>query len=136
MKTSRNKTVESEISTTISKGTFMEGKIESTQNIRIEGSFKGDIIGKGIIITSPNSVVQGNLSGEEIIIGGDLIGEINGNTSITIQSTGKVKGNIQSKTIALDKGGQFDGNCLMLPLKGKVLEISPEIDQKTGLTGS
>ncbi|NVK86356.1 MAG: polymer-forming cytoskeletal protein [Cytophagia bacterium] len=130
MKINRNKISEPESVTIIAAGTTMTGKIESNQPIRIEGRFIGDINGKGTVTTCSDSSVQGNIEADEIIIGGQIKGELSGFTSITIQHTGAVEGSIQSDTIIIEKGGLFEGECLMTQKEVEIIEMGPKLLEK------
>lgn len=130
MKINRNKTSEPESMTVIAAGTTMTGKIESNQPIRIEGNFIGDIHGKGTVITCSDSSIQGNIKAVEIVIGGQIKGELSGFKSITIQHTGAVEGSIQSDTIIIEKGGLFEGECLMTQKEVEIIEMGPKLLEK------
>lgn len=130
MKINRSKTIEPESFTVIAAGTTITGRIDSNQTVRIEGNFIGDINGRGKIITFPDSSVQGNVEADELIVGGNIKGELSASTSITIQNTGVVEGSIQSDTIVIEKGGLFEGDCLMHRKEVEVIEMGPKLLEK------
>lgn len=130
MKINRSKISEPEIVSLIAAGTTITGKIESNETVKIEGHFIGDINSKGKVITVADSKVQGNITAEVIVIGGSIIGELSGLSSITIQNTGKVEGSIQSDTIEIERGGLFEGECLMYQKEAEVIEMGPKLLEK------
>lgn len=130
MKINRNKPSEPESITVIAAGTTITGIIESNQPVRIEGNFIGDINGKGTVTTCSDSFIQGNIKADEIVIGGQIKGELSGSASITIQHTGAVEGSIQSDTIIIEKGGLFEGQCLMQQEEVEIIEMGPKLLEK------
>jgi len=130
MKINRNKISEPEIVSLIAAGTTITGKIESNETVKIEGHFIGDINSKGTVITVADSKVQGNIKANVIVIGGSIVGELSGFTSITIQNTGNVEGSIQSDTIEIERGGLFEGECLMYQKEAEVIEMGPKLLEK------
>jgi len=130
MKINRSKAIAQEPLTVIAAGTTFTGRIESNQTVRIEGNFIGDINGTGKVITCPDSSIQGNVEANELIVGGNIKGELSGFTSITIQNTGVVEGTIQSDTIVIEKGGLFEGDCVMYRKEIEVIEMGPHLLEK------
>lgn len=130
MKINRSKTSEPESVSVIAAGTTITGKIESDETVRIEGYFIGDIDSTGTVITMADSKVKGNVKANVIIVGGNIHGELSGLRSITIQNTGNVEGSIQSDTIEIERGGLFEGECLMYQKEAEVIEMGPKLLEK------
>lgn len=130
MKINRTKNSEPESVSVIAAGTTITGKIESHETIRVEGYFIGDIDSTGTVITTADSKIKGNVRANAIIVGGNINGALAGLNSITIQSTGNVEGSIHSDTIEIEKGGLFEGECMMHQKEAEIIEMGPKLLEK------
>jgi cytoskeletal protein CcmA (bactofilin family) len=112
-----NEIIESDINI-ISEGTRLEGNIIFDNVSRIHGTLKGEIISKdgSTLILSQTGVIEGNVSGDSIIIDGYVNGEVSAKTKIVISSTGRLIGNAKTPSLEVEFGAYFDGQCNM-PLK-------------------
>jgi len=114
-------------STLIGKGTAIEGNIETTGNLRIEGKVIGNVISKSKVALGPVSAVTGDI----IALNADIEGEVKGNLEIgellTLKSTAVVDGDIQTSKLVVESGATFNGRCLMG--KNRSLRISDNESQ-------
>lgn len=98
--------------TLISKGCNIEGRIESDAFVRIDGNIKGDVfIGEGLIV-GENSFIEGNVHTREIVIYGTITGTVKAE-SIDIKSTGKILGELHTKSLQVEKGAIYIGKVIM-----------------------
>ena len=94
-----------QINAFLGKDTEFEGKLSFTGAVRVDGRFSGEIFTEGTLIVGETAVVESDIQASHIIISG----EVHGN----IHAPGKVFGNIQAKTVTIDEGVVFEGNCRM-----------------------
>ena len=98
--------------TLISKGCVVTGKIESDVFVRIDGHVKGDLfIGEGLIV-GEDGLIDGNISTREIVVYGTVNGTVKAE-SIEIKSSGKILGEIQTKTLQVERGAVYTGTVSM-----------------------
>ncbi|MCS7053576.1 MAG: polymer-forming cytoskeletal protein [Ignavibacterium sp.] len=102
--------------TIISNGVSIEGRINSKGNIRIDGMIKGDVSAQGNLTIGESGQVQGNISGQNIIIGGRVEGTATANERITLQSKSFLKGDLITKILIVESGAIFDGKSSMTSL--------------------
>ncbi|MCX7610659.1 MAG: polymer-forming cytoskeletal protein [Ignavibacterium sp.] len=102
--------------TIISNGVSIEGRINSKGNIRIDGMIKGDVSAQGNLTIGESGHVQGNISGQNIIIGGRVEGTATANEIITLQSKSFLKGDLITKILIVESGAIFDGKSSMTSL--------------------
>ncbi len=93
--------------TIISCDLVIEGEVKSDGLIEIEGTIKGTVRGKSVIIREKGSVT-GDISCESLQLKGRLEGEIQ-SKSITVFNKGFLKGNIQYDTLSVEDGALIDG---------------------------
>ncbi|WP_202556416.1 bactofilin family protein [Paenibacillus silvestris] len=99
--------------TLIGEGTTFEGRIKSEASIRIEGGITGDIECAGDVIIGERGVVKSNVSARDVILAGNVHGNIITKGKLTITSTGSLYGNISAASFIIEEGGQFQGNSKM-----------------------
>ena len=58
----KRKTEEDEVKAFLGSGTEFNGKLVFNGSVRVDGNFKGDILGGGILISGEGSRIEGNSS--------------------------------------------------------------------------
>ena len=100
------------ISTLISEGSVIEGSIKAPAFVRIDGQVNGDLtIDEGLIL-GEKGLVQGNIVTKEMIVYGNVTGNIN-TQSLEIKHTGKITGDIVTATLQVEAGGVYNGSLSM-----------------------
>lgn len=98
--------------TLVSKGCVVTGNIESDVFVRIDGHIKGDLlIGEGLIV-GEDGLIEGNINTREIIVYGTVNGMVKAE-SIDIKSSGKILGEIHTRTFQVERGAVYAGKVSM-----------------------
>ncbi|MCC7420069.1 MAG: polymer-forming cytoskeletal protein, partial [Planctomycetaceae bacterium] len=98
---------------TISKGTSLQGNIETDANLRIEGRMKGDVKARSTFSVGEGAVVEGNIAAESAEIAGEIRGQLEVSTVLVLKSTAIVHGDILTDKFVVEAGAQFNGSCKM-----------------------
>ncbi|MGB9780568.1 bactofilin family protein [Caldanaerobacter sp.] len=101
------------IDTVIGKNTFFEGTIRSEGTLRIDGNFTGQIETKGNVIIGEGAKVEANISSDNVVVSGEVKGNILAKGQLKITSTGKVYGDIEVQNLMIEEGAIFDGKSKM-----------------------
>jgi cytoskeletal protein CcmA (bactofilin family) len=107
------------VNTVIGEESSIKGAIHSQRSIRIEGSLEGEINSQGEVFISEKSQVKANIFGKDVIIAGEVIGNIEAIKSLTICKTGKVYGNITGDQLSIEEGGIYKGKVNMDVISAK-----------------
>jgi cytoskeletal protein CcmA (bactofilin family) len=111
-----------EITALLGRGTHFEGKLHFEGRVRIDGTFKGEIQSDDTLIIGDGAEVHAEIDVATIIVrGGAVHGNVRAKTSIEIHAPGKLHGNIQSPSVFIDRGVEFQGSCRMDAVEGKAL---------------
>jgi cytoskeletal protein CcmA (bactofilin family) len=103
-----------EITALLGPGTEFAGKLIFRGTVRIDGKFNGEIISNDILIIGEGAEIQAQIqAGTVIVKGGTIVGDITATELVEIHSPGKLKGNITAKSLYIDKGVVFEGECKM-----------------------
>jgi cytoskeletal protein CcmA (bactofilin family) len=98
----------------LEKGVNLEGKLEAKGTFRIDSRLKGSIASEEMLILGENSVVEGDITGNQIVIGGRFEGTIVAKGKVQIQGKAVVTAEIHTPCLIIEPGGIFDGQCHML----------------------
>jgi cytoskeletal protein CcmA (bactofilin family) len=102
-----------EIIAILGKGAEFIGKLIFNGTVRIDGDFQGEIEGQGSLVVGEGALVKANIAVKSVYIGGEVQGNIEVKEKITIHSTGKFLGDIQTPVVIMEEGAFFDGKSNM-----------------------
>ena len=89
----------------------INGPICLNEGIIIYGKINGDIETKGPVRVAQNAVVDGNISGSDIRVGGTVLGNIYSNGQVVLGKQCILKCDIVYKKLLIEDGAQFEGKC-------------------------
>ena len=94
----------------VGKALLVQGKITSTENLRIDGRVEGTIeLGDHSLTIGPGASVQADLVAQTIVISGDVTGNLLATVRVDLQATATVKGDIVAPVIAMADGAVVTG---------------------------
>jgi cytoskeletal protein CcmA (bactofilin family) len=102
-----------EITTLLGRGAEFEGKLTFEGTVRIDGRFKGEVFSEGVLVIGDNAHVEAEIDIGEVIIQGTVVGNIKAKRSIEIHAPGRVKGDLTTPSLQIDKGVIFEGRSFM-----------------------
>ena len=97
--------------------TSFEGTLSFTGTLQIDGKYRGDINAEGNLIIGRTGMVESNIRVSNIIINGEVHGNVEAEQCIEICVPAKVYGDIQAPTVIIHEGVMFEGNCRTQALK-------------------
>ncbi|MBL7852527.1 MAG: polymer-forming cytoskeletal protein [Cyclobacteriaceae bacterium] len=100
-------------SNVIGKGTVLEGNIETSGNIRIEGKIIGNLKSKSKVALGNSSLVDGNVSAQNADIEGTVKGKVEIADMLVLKATATVHGDIVTGKLVVEPGAVFNGTCKM-----------------------
>lgn len=102
-----------EITTLLGRGATFEGKLTFEGTVRIDGRFKGEVFTDDTLVIGEGAVVEAQIDVGEVIVQGTVIGNITAKRSIEIHAPGRVKGDLHTPSLQIDKGVIFEGRSFM-----------------------
>lgn len=102
-----------EINTLLGRGSSFEGKLTFEGTVRIDGRFKGEVFSDDVLVIGEGAIVEAEIDIGEIIIQGTVVGNIRAKRCIEIHAPGRVKGDIHTPTLQIEKGVIFEGRSFM-----------------------
>ncbi|HVZ73225.1 MAG TPA: polymer-forming cytoskeletal protein [Polyangia bacterium] len=102
-----------EVTTLLGKGSEFEGKLSFEGTVRVDGKLSGEIFTDDVLIIGEGAEVNAEISVGAVIIEGTVHGNIHAKRSVEIHTPARVRGNISTPSLSIDKGVIFDGQCQM-----------------------
>lgn len=102
-----------EITSLLGRGSAFEGKLTFEGTVRIDGRFRGEVFSDDTLVIGEGALVEAEIDIGEIIIQGTVVGNIKAKRSIEIHAPGRVKGDIHTPSLQIDKGVIFEGRSFM-----------------------
>ena len=107
------------INTIIGGNSKVEGLLEASDPTRVDGLVQGKILSKSSVIVGEHGVVRGDINAVEILIAGTVYGNLKAEQRIELTETGRVLGDLVTKTLVIDEGASFKGSCTMEVMEEK-----------------
>jgi cytoskeletal protein CcmA (bactofilin family) len=101
------------VTTLLGKGSEFEGKLSFEGTVRVDGKLTGEIFTDDVLVVGEGAEVNAEVTVGSIVIQGTVRGNITAKRSVEIHSPGRVKGNINTPSLFVEKGVFFDGHCQM-----------------------
>jgi cytoskeletal protein CcmA (bactofilin family) len=102
-----------EITTLLGRGATFEGKLTFDGTVRIDGRFKGEVFSDDVLVIGEGAHVEAEIDIGEVIVQGTVVGNIKAKRSIEIHAPGRVKGDLHTPSLQIDKGVMFEGRSFM-----------------------
>ena len=102
---------EGQIATVLAPGAEFEGLLSFRGAARVEGKLSGDVVAEGCLVIGEGARVRARIEVDELIVGGELEGEIHARRRIELLKTARVVGTLRCPRLAVAEGGIFEGRC-------------------------
>ena len=97
----------------IKSGTYIEGIIKASGDIRIDGNLKGALQTEGKLVVGPSGQADGEITCQNAEIHGSITGKITVNELLSLKSSCKLLGDVVVGRLSIEPGAQFSGSCVM-----------------------
>ena len=98
--------------TIITAGAKINGEIELSCNLYIDGDLEGSIISKKEVNIGKNGHVKGNITTQRLVVQGHVEGSVNADI-VEIKAAGHVSGEISSVELVIESKGVFEGSSIV-----------------------
>lgn len=126
----------------LGKGTRISGKLSFEGMARIEGEVEGEINANGTLMIGASAVVNAQITATNVVIHGNVTGDIRASKKLEIRSPGKLFGNVITPSVVIEEGVVFEGHCSMganeergkkvTLLAGEEKPVAPEVARAKG----
>jgi cytoskeletal protein CcmA (bactofilin family) len=112
--------------TAIGKAISIKGDIYSEEDLFVDGQVQGSVELKGGRLTiGPNGKAESNVKAREVVIMGQVRGDVEASQKITIRKQGSLVGNIKTTGIVIDDDAYFKGSIDIVRKPAESTEPQP-----------
>lgn len=97
----------------IGSGTTINGDIQSSGDVRIDGTLNGNINLSGRLVIGHNGKIEGNVICQNADVSGEIKGKVQVSDMLALKATAKILGDIVTGKISIEPGAVFTGTCNM-----------------------
>jgi cytoskeletal protein CcmA (bactofilin family) len=98
----------------LSKEVKIEGDIQGNEDLQVDGQLKGSVKIAGNIFVGPTGLVEADVEADNVVIQGQITGNVLARKQLQIQSSGKLMGDCMAQTIDIKEGALFEGRSKMI----------------------
>lgn len=121
-----------EVHTLLGKGSEFDGKLTFEGQVRIDGKFSGQIFTKDVLVIGDGARVNAEVTAGTVIVHGVVEGNIKATQVVELHQPARVKGNIETPALAMDRGVIFEGSMKMENLGKGVAGAPPPVPVAAG----
>jgi cytoskeletal protein CcmA (bactofilin family) len=102
-----------EINTLLGPGSQFDGKLTFEGTVRIDGHLSGEIFSNDVLVIGEGAEVTAEIDVGVLIVEGTVTGNIRAKRAVELHTPARVRGNIETPSLFIDKGVMFEGQCRM-----------------------
>ena len=97
----------------LGRGSEFEGKLTFEGTVRIDGKFNGTIVTNDVLVVGEGAKVAAEISCGTVIVHGEVVGNLKAKNAVELHHPARMKGNIDTPSLMIEKGVAFEGQCKM-----------------------
>ncbi len=136
MFSSKHSKPQNRIDSLIGSGTIIEGDLNFSGGMRIDGQVKGNVVatpGKpSTLVLSEQAQINGNVNVTHLVANGLINGTVTASEYLELQSKAKVVGDVNYHTIEIQLGAVVDGRLLHIANAEQDKVIALKSNNKAG----
>lgn len=103
----------SKVETLVGEEATVQGVLSPKGSLRVDGRIDGSISDAQAVVVGDHGLVRGDISAENVVVGGKVIGNITATELIEILAGGHVHGDLRTPRLLIEETGIFNGRCTM-----------------------
>lgn len=113
------------IRSSLGPDTSITGKLSFSAPTRIDGKLKGEIRATDLLIIGEQAVVEGAVRARELILHGEVQGDVFGSDRVEIVAGGRLSGSVHTPQLVVCEGALLNGDCRVVPVSPPAASITP-----------
>jgi len=93
----------------IGQGTVVRGNVRGTGSLEVRGRIEGDVEVDGDVALGDEGAVKGNISGAQLVIAGQVAGDLRGTEAVLLERGARVVGDLVAPRIGIADGALVRG---------------------------
>jgi cytoskeletal protein CcmA (bactofilin family) len=101
------------IENVLGRSCVIHGDLTAEGAFRIDGTVEGSVSSGAAVVVGETGAVRGGVRGSDIVVAGQIVGDVVCTGHLEILAKGKVEGDIDAKSMRIETGGVFRGTSRM-----------------------
>lgn len=97
----------------LTAGSKIVGNITADSDYRIDGLIEGELNCSGKVVIGEAGRVKGTINCQNAEVMGLIEGKVICSQQLSLRANGRINGDVQTKTLIVEPGAQFNGTCSM-----------------------
>lgn len=97
----------------LGRGSEFEGKLTFEGTVRIDGKFTGTIVTNDVLVVGEGAKVAAEITCGTIVVHGEITGNVKAKNSVELHHPAKMRGNVETPSLMIEKGVLFEGSSKM-----------------------
>ena len=119
----------SDVVSVVAPGMTILGDVKCDGTVRVEGKIEGSIKATKSVVVGKGGRITGDIETQDVVVAGTVVGTVVGASRVELQETCKIEGDIRSRRVKLEEGGQIEGR-LHMTAADKKPTAAPSIQPK------
>ncbi|WP_419939089.1 bactofilin family protein [Candidatus Palauibacter sp.] len=103
----------SDVVSVVAPGMTILGDVKCDGTVRVEGKIEGSIKATKSVVVGKGGRITGDIETQDVVVAGTVVGTVVGASRVELQETCKIEGDIRSRRVKLEEGGQIEGRLHM-----------------------
>jgi len=109
----------------LTRSLIVEGEITGQDDLVVDCQVRGRIsLHGGKLTVGPDGRVSADIEAREVVVRGEVTGNIKGHERVRIAATGKAKGEISTRSISIEEGAEVHGLRVNLDKEGNARSVA------------
>ena len=102
-----------EMENILGRTSLFRGDFSADGAFRIDGWIEGSVESRSAVVIGESGAVRGNVRGTDVVVAGQVFGNVVCSGHLEILAKGKVEGDIDAQSVRIETGGIFRGTSRM-----------------------
>ena len=112
-KPAKKTTTRDEIENILARTSLCRGDLSADGAFRIDGWVEGSVESRSAVVIGESGAVRGNVRGTDVVVAGQVLGNVICSGHLEILASGKIEGDIDAQSMRIETGGIFRGTSHM-----------------------
>jgi cytoskeletal protein CcmA (bactofilin family) len=102
-----------QIENVLGRSSRVQGDLKAEGAFRIDGVVVGSVESAAAVIVGESGTVQGDVRGRDVVVAGQVEGNVVATGHLDIVASGRIQGDIDAQSVRIETGGVFRGTSRM-----------------------
>ncbi len=120
----------------VTQDSEIKGTIKFGQAMRVDGNFEGELTSdNGELVVGKTGKIKATVKVKSAVVEGRVDGNIRASDKVELKQSAQIFGDVQAKTLVVEQGVVFVGNCNVNPEGAKIESQSYKAEIKEEIKG-